>query len=323
MNQPVFASQKDIAVKPFEESLEGAGMELKRAWTKAIQVNTGPLCNQRCRHCHLDAGPERVESMDALTMEEVAAAVERCGFDTVDVTGGAPEMVEGIGGFLERLAGIAPKVILRSNLTVLGQPGRRDLINLLARNKIEVIASFPSLSAAQTDRQRGEGVTVSSLRTLKLLNAAGYGREGSGLILDLVSNPAGAFLPTDQESAGKRMKAELERRHGIVFNNFYALANVPLGRFKAWLEENGNYDGYMETLASSFNPCTVEGLMCRTQISVDWKGRLYDCDFNLAAGLPILGEASHVSGLSSVPEPGARIATGIHCYACTAGSGFT
>lgn len=310
-------------VKPFEETLSAAGLVLERGPTSVLQVNTGSLCNQRCRHCHLDAGPEKMESMDRTTMDSVAACVERCGFDSVDVTGGAPEMVEGIGPFLKKLARSAQKVTLRSNLTALALPGGRDLIDILASNGMAVVASLPSFSSAQTDRQRGAGVAAKSLETLKLLNSAGYGREGTGLVLDLVSNPAGAFLPPDQASSEKRMREELLRRHGITFNRFYALANVPLGRFRDWLAESCNYESYMENLAENFNPCTVDGLMCRSQISVDWKGRLYDCDFNLAAGIPVKSGPDRVEDLYSRPNPGTPIATGIHCYACTAGAGFT
>ena len=307
----------------FANTLLEHGLTLLRADTDILQVNVGLLCNQLCRHCHLDAGPGRTEVMDRKTMGEVIAYAGRAAFDTVDVTGGAPELVPDIGWFLEGLAEVAPKVILRSNLTAIADGGLNSLIGLCSRNKIRIIASFPSLSSSQTDAQRGQGVMGRSLGTLALLNAAGYGQEGTGLVLDLVSNPAGAFLPPGQEAAEKRFRAELAGKHGIAFNSLYVFANAPLGRFRDWLKSSGNYEAYLGKLAQNFNPCTIGGLMCGTLISVGYDGTLYDCDFNQAAGLPHGGTGKSVRDMEGPPARGAPIATGDHCYACTAGAGFT
>lgn len=305
----------------FAENLAAHGLELVRAQTATLQVNLGLLCNQRCRHCHLAAGPERPEVMSAETMDAVAAYAERCRFAVIDVTGGAPELAPGLGDFLERLAPLAPRLMLRSNLTALAE--REHLIEVFARLRVTVAASFPATNRGQTDAQRGDGVFETTLAMLKRLNEAGYGCEGAGLELDLVSNPTGAFLPPGQAQAEERIRRELARKWGITFSHLYTFANMPVGRFRAWLEASGNLDGYLEKLAKAFNPCTVEGLMCRTLVSVDWEGYLHDCDFNVARGLGLGGKRRHVSEMDGPPIPGTPIPTGDHCYACTAGAGFT
>lgn len=306
---------------PFAETLARHGLSLVREAASTLQVNVGRLCNQACRHCHLRAGPGRLEVMPSRTMDDVAAYAGRCRFAVIDVTGGAPELVPGIEGFLERLAPLAPRLMLRSNLTALA--GRDHLIELLARLRAAVVASFPSTHSGQTDAQRGDGVFETTLGTLRRLNAAGYGREGTGLELDLVSNPAGAFLPPGQAQAEERARRDLARKWGIEFNHLYTFANMPLGRFRAWLRASGNLDDYLKKLAEAFNPCTVDGLMCRTLVSVDWEGFLHDCDFNLARGFGLGGRRRHVSEMPGPPAVGDPIATGDHCYACTAGAGFT
>lgn len=305
----------------FADTLARHGLRLVRARTATLQVNLGLLCNQECRHCHLAAGPARREVMASGTMDEVVAYAARCRFSAVDVTGGAPEMVPGLEGLLERLAGLTPRLLVRSNLTCLEE--RPELIAVFARLGAVVVASFPSTNPGQTDAQRGRGVFDASLRTLRRLNEAGYGREGTGLELDLVSNPAGAFLPPGQAQAEERMRRELARRWGVSFSRLYTFANMPLGRFRAWLQASGNWEAYLARLSGAFNPCTVEGLMCRTLVSVDWEGFLHDCDFHVARGLPLGGLRRHVSELEGPPAPGSPIATGDHCYACTAGAGFT
>jgi len=315
------ASPPATTTDQFASALARSGVALLRAETTTLQVNVGFLCNQSCRHCHLSAGPGRTEVMSRETMAAVEAFAKRGGFPVIDVTGGAPELVPGIEGFLERLSSLAPRVLFRANLTALAE--RADLVELLARLRVAVIASFPSLNESQTDTQRGAGVFVTSIGTLRLLNAAGYGMEGSGLELDLVSNPAGAFLPPGQAPTEARFHRELARAWGISFNHLYTFANMPLGRFRAWLTASGNLEGYLRQLAEAFNPCTVGGLMCRSLVSVSWEGVLFDCDFNLARDLPLAGVRRHVSSAEGPPAPGSAIATADHCYACTAGSGFT
>jgi len=212
--------------------------------------------------------------------------------------------------------------MLRSNLSAM-KDKLPELKGLLQQHRVAVVASFPSVNITQTDSQRGEGMFQESVAVLRQLNNIGYGNQTSGLILDLVSNPTGAYLPPSQEQAQMRFHQVLESRWGVVFNNLYNFANVPLGRFRDWLINTGNFVNYMTKLSSSFNPCALEGLMCRTLVSVSWDGYLYDCDFNLARGLPMGGRKIHVSEMMTPPNPGSLISTADHCYTCTAGSGFT
>jgi radical SAM/Cys-rich protein len=299
------------------------GLELKRGQTNTLQINVGLVCNQACRHCHLVAGPDRSEIMSRDTMDEVVAYAKRARFQVVDITGGAPEMNPHLGYLIETVAPMAPRLMLRANLTALAQRSTNYLVELCKVNQVVIVGSFPSASASQTDSQRGTGVLEKSIAMLRKLNDVGYGRDGTGLELNLVSNPTGAFLPVTQSQAEKKFKADLERKWGLFFDNLFTFANVPLGRFLTWLRDSGNLESYMQKLSASFNPCTVEGLMCRTFLSVNWDGYLYDCDFNLARGVYLAGRKRHVSEMDGLPEPGTRIPTGNHCYACTAGSGFT
>ncbi len=213
--------------------------------------------------------------------------------------------------------------MLRSNLTALADGDRDHLIEECRDHRVVIVASFPSLNQAQTDSQRGRGVFQESIAVLRKLNSLGYGQAGSDLELNLVSNPTGAFLPPPQEQAIKRFCQVLEMKWGIVFNNLFSFANVPLGRFRQWLERSGNLENYLQKLASSFNPCAIEGLMCRSLISVSWDGYVYDCDFNQVIGLHAGGKKTHISTLTELPAPGEPIAVSDHCYTCTAGAGFT
>jgi len=256
-------------------------------------------------------------------MDAVVAYAERAGFKAIDITGGAPELVPGIAGFVQRLAPLAPRIIFRSNLSALNAPGQGPLIETLVNNKVVITASFPSINAAQTDNQRGRGIFEKSVAALQELNRHGYGKADTGLELNLVSNPSGAYLPQGQEHTQKRFRQILHEKYGIVFNSLFAFANVPLGRFRDWLEKSGNLESYIEKLADSFNPCAVDGLMCRSQVSVSWEGHLYDCDFNLAADLPLGGKRIHVSELEKAPAPDSAISVADYCYTCTAGAGFT
>ncbi len=310
-------------VTPFPNTLRDEGLDLKREEAHTLQINVGLLCNQSCNHCHLGAGPHRTEMMDPATIDQVAAFASRGLFRTIDITGGSPEMNPHLIRLLEKVSPLAPRTMVRTNLTALMEGDTDRLIDGFRSNNIVLLASLPSLNGKQMSGQRGSGVLEKSLAALRRLNEAGYGREGTNLELDLVANPTGAFLPVPQEQAEKKYKQDLERKHGIVFNHLYNFVNVPLGRFRSWLRESSNYDAYMELLASSFNPCAVAGLMCRTLVSVSWDGYLYDCDFNLARGLDMGGRKTHVSEMEAPPPPGSTIAVSDHCYACTAGSGFT
>jgi len=323
ITRPLEKRERVTSMEPFSSALARHGLELKRGVTTTLQINLGLRCNQACRHCHLEAGPDRKEMMSRETFEEVAAFARRGSFEVIDITGGAPELHPQIIEMVARLAPLAKKTLFRCNLTVLAEEKREELIEVCQDHRVNIIASFPSLDAVQAEAQRGKGVFRKSLSTLKRLNEAGYGNPGSDLELNLVSNPAGAFLPVSQAQAEKRFQRDLDERWGIRFHHLYTFANVPLGRFRRWLIESGNFEKYMQKLASSFNPCTIAGLMCRSLVSVDWTGTLFDCDFNLAAGLYLGGKKRHVSEMAGPPESGEAIATSDHCYACTAGSGFT
>ena len=310
-------------VEPFAAALERRGLSLVRGEITTLQVNTGYLCNLRCRHCHLEAGPGRVEIMSRETMTAVVSFARRFPFRAIDITGGAPELVPDLPFLIEGLTPLAPRLMLRTNLSALRGAAKESLLALCVAHRVVLVASFPSTNPSQADAQRGAGVTETGIAVLKKLNAAGYGVEGTGLELDLVANPVGAFLPVSQESAERKFRQDLLRKWGVAFNHLYTFANVPLGRFRTWLLRTGNYERYLKTLTDGFNPSAVERLMCRTLLSVSWDGFLYDCDFNLAAGRPAANHKIHVSDIHALPPPGAPIAIGDYCYACTAGSGFT
>jgi len=312
-----------LTIEPFNQTLCKHGLKLNRAQTTTLQINVGLLCDQVCRHCHLSAGPGRKENMDSETVDEVVSYAGRGGFATVDITGGAPELNPNIVALIEKISPLAPRIMFRSNLSALKDDKRAHLIDVLKAHRVVVVASFPSLNEAQADSQRGDGVFKISIETLKRLNQMGYGQEGSGLELNLVSNPTGAFLPPSQSQMEKRFRQVLERKWGIVFNNLFNFANVPLGRFRQWLLKTGNLTEYIDKLAANFNTCAIEGLMCRTLVSVSWDGYLYDCDFNLARGLYLGERRIHVSEMSGPPEKGSPIVVADHCYTCTAGAGFT
>jgi len=308
---------------PFRETLLRQGLQLQRDRTSSLQVNLGLKCALACRHCHLEAGPDRAEVMDLGTMDEVVECARRFRFTSIDLTGGSPELVPGIGQLVRSLAPLTPRLLVRSNLVALNQESSASLCALYRELKVVLVASLPATNQAQTEAQRGTGVWEQSIAALRMLNGLGYGGEGSALELDLVCNPAGAFLPAAQEQAERKFRSDLMKRYGISFNALYTFTNVPLGRFRTFLERSGNLEGYLARLVEGFNPCTLPGLMCRSQLSVDWRGRLYDCDFNLAAGVGCGGEERLISSLTELPAPGTPIAVADHCYACTAGAGFT
>ena len=307
----------------FKQTLSTHGIKLERAKTTTLQVNVGLLCNQSCLHCHLEAGPGRRENMSAETAEAVIAYARRSKFEIVDITGGAPELNPNLVMLIEGLSAPDRRLMLRTNLSVLNDGTKEHLFDLLKIHQVVVVASFPSLNGAQADSQRGNGTFLSAIAALKKLNAIGYGLEGSGLELNLVSNPAGAFLPASQKEMENHFRQVLKQKFGIVFNNLFVFANMPLGRFRQWLIRSGNLEAYLARLASTFNPCAVNGLMCRTLVSVSWDGYLYDCDFNLSRDLPLGGRKVHVSQIKGRPQPGSPIAVAEHCYTCTAGAGFT
>ena len=307
----------------FSQALQRRGLSLVRDETPTLQINVGLLCNQICGHCHLNAGPGRTEIMDRKTVDQIAAWARRVSFDTIDITGGAPEMNPDIEYILHTLSPLAPQLILRSNLSALNGDGRERLMELLKRFKVTVVASFPSLNEAQSDSLRGEGIFKTSIKTLQQLNAMGYAQPGTGLVLNLVCNPTGAFMAADQAQTEKRFRQVLDRKWGLGFDHLFSFSNAPLGRFRKWLERSGNLQAYLKKLADGFNPCALDGVMCKTLVSVSWDGYLFDCDFNLARGLPMGRKRTHVTEMTGPPQPGAPIATADHCFTCTAGAGFT
>ncbi|MFN3649440.1 MAG: arsenosugar biosynthesis radical SAM (seleno)protein ArsS [Armatimonadota bacterium] len=306
---------------PFQARLRAEGLSLRRGALRVLQVNVGKLCNQVCRHCHVDAGPHRTEQMTAETAEEVLAAAERLRPETVDLTGGAPELNPHFERLVTGARRLGCRVIDRCNLTVLLLPGKERLAGFLAEQRVEVVASLPCYLGENVDAQRGRGVFEQSLEALRRLNALGYGDASSGLELCLVYNPLGPQLPPPQAELETAYREELRARYGLRFTRLYALTNMPIHRFAQSLHKQGRYQEYLSLLAGAFNPAAVEGLMCRDTLSIGWDGAVYDCDFNQMLELPAGAPARHVRDLQPGLLPGAPIATAEHCFGCTAGAG--
>jgi radical SAM/Cys-rich protein len=306
---------------------------LRPATTTTLQINVGKRCNQACHHCHVDAGPDRTEVMSDAVVDACLDVLEAADVPVLDITGGAPELHPRFRDIVARATAEGRQVMDRCNLTILTLPAYSGLVDFLAAHRVAVVASLPSHVASMTDRQRGEGVFDRSIEALRRLNAAGYGVEGSGLDLTLVTNPVGAFLPAGQAGLERDWKRELDRRHGITFTRLFTITNMPISRYLEWLERSGNLEGYLRKLVDAFNPATVEGLMCRSTLSVGWDGRLYDCDFNQMLDLPVARTApptidALAAGLAGPARAGTlaalhgrRIVTAPHCFGCTAGAG--
>ncbi len=306
----------------FDEKLAAHGVELRAARVDTLQVNVGKLCNQACKHCHVDAGPGRKEIMTQEIAGQVITAVRRFRIPTVDITGGAPELNPSFRYLVRESRALGSHVIVRHNLTVMFQPGQDDLPEFFRDHAVEVVSSLPYFLEQQTDAQRGHGVFEKSVEALRRLNAAGYGNENSGLLLNLVYNPVGAFLPPAQEAIEKDFKRELLARYGIFFNQLFTITNMPINRFLDYLRRSGNEERYMRKLVEAFNPATVDGLMCRNLVSVDWTGRLYDCDFNQMLELGVAPELPQtIADFDPFKLAARRIMTGSHCFGCTAGAG--
>jgi radical SAM/Cys-rich protein len=310
----------------FREVLQACGWrELAPAPLEIFQINVGRLCNMTCRHCHVDAGPDRVaENMDRETMDLCLAAVDRTTAHTVDITGGAPELNPHFRYLVEQAVARGKHVMDRCNLTVLLLPRCADLPDWLAERGVEVVCSLPHYRRLNTDAQRGEGTFERSIEALRRLNAAGYGQGDPRRRLTLVSNPVGAFLPGPQASLERDWRAALVRHHGVTFDRLFTLANMPISRFLDWLVESGNLQGYMERLVATFNPAAVPGLMCRNTLSVAWDGTLHDCDFNQMLELPVEappGRRPHIRDFDPAWLAARPIRTARHCFGCTAGAG--
>ena len=297
---------------------------IRRNRVETLQVNVGYRCNQTCVHCHVNAGPTRTEEMGRETVSEVIAYLKASSVKTVDITGGAPELNPHFRALVLAAKNLGAHVMDRCNLTALEQPGQEDTAQFLAANQVEIVASLPCYLEENVDAQRGRGVFEASMRVLRVLNGLGYGKPGSGLALNLVYNPQGPSLPPGQEKLEADYHAHLGERFGIEFNHLYVLANMPIQRFGSMLVSRGQFEGYMALLKEAYQPRNLESVMCRSLVSVDWRGYVYDCDFNQMLGLPLnhRGRARvHLRDLTGVDLTGTPIAVKDHCYGCTAGQG--
>ncbi len=297
---------------------------LRRRKTETLQVNLGYKCNQSCLHCHVNAGPTRTELMARETVFEVVAFLKTAAIRTLDLTGGAPELNPHFRLLVESARTLGVRVIDRCNLTILFEPGQEGLAEFLAAQEVEITASLPCYLEDNVDRQRGEGVFSASIRALQKLNALGYGRPDSGLVLNLVYNPQGPVLPPAQQQLEQDYKKHLAAAYGVVFNELYVLANMPIQRFGSTLVSKGGFGGYMQLLRDAYRPQNLESLMCRSLLSVDWQGYVYDCDFNQMLGLPLAWKnrpRSHLRELIAADLEGNPVVVKDHCYGCTAGQG--
>lgn len=298
--------------------------DIQRGKLEILQVNLGYLCNQTCQHCHVDAGPNRKEQMQRQTVDELIKFLHKSDIKILDLTGGAPEMNEHFRYLVVQARKLGVHVIDRCNLTILSEPGQDGLAEFLAEHRVEVVASLPCYLKENVEAQRGKGVYQASITGLRMLNALGYGVEGSGLTLNLMYNPQGASLPPPQEALEADYKRELQQRVGVCFNQLFVLVNMPILRFGSMLISKGQFDGYMQLLQESYQSANLQGVMCSSLISVDWQGYVYDCDFNQMLGLPIKlnsAESTHISDIEIDELTGNPIVTADHCYGCTAGQG--
>jgi radical SAM/Cys-rich protein len=303
----------------FADKLRANGLTLSAATIDTLQVNVGKLCNQACKHCHVDASPRRTEIMQRKTIDACLEVLRENSIKTLDITGGAPELNPDFRYFVIEAKKIGVHIIVRHNLTVMFEENQQDLPEFFAENEVELVSSLPYFLAEKTDAQRGTGVFDKSIEALKLLNQVGYGIKEK-LKLNLVYNPVGAFLPPAQSAIEADFKRELKTRYDIVFNNLYTITNMPIARYLDWLRRSRNEELYMQKLINAFNPATVEGLMCRNLISVDWLGNLYDCDFNQMLEMPVESKQT-IFDFDFKKLKNRAIVTGNHCYGCTAGSG--
>lgn len=308
----------------FDDALAGSSCgRLSRGRTTTLQLNVGRVCQQTCRHCHVEAGPQRTETMSSEVAQRVLTVLARSsGIATVDITGGAPELNPNFQLLVTEARRLGCNVINRCNLTVLLDPGLEMVPKFLADHEVEIVASLPCYTPANVDKQRGEGVFEKSIRVLRLLNTLGYGMPGSTLQLNLAHNPLGAHLPPSQDILEVDYRRELREQYGVEFNRLFTITNLPIGRFASVLARSGQYETYVELLENRFNSSTVANLMCRSLVSVGWDGMLYDCDFNQMLGIRIRTGTESIWKLTCFDElDGEPITTGRHCFGCTAGNG--
>ena len=309
--------------RAFDEALGASGLfPLHARGIDIFQINVGRKCNQTCRHCHVDAGPDRTEMMPDDVLDKCLEVIDTADIGTVDITGGAPELHKRWREIVVRARNAGRRVIDRCNLTIAQLPNYRYLPEFFAEHQVEVVASLPHYRAKNTDTQRGDGVFEQSIATLQQLNALGYGRSGTGLVLDLVTNPVGTFLPGNQASLETDWRRQMQRLYGIDFNALYTITNMPISRFLEHLEETGQTSEYLTRLVTAFNPAAAANVMCRNTLSVGWEGTLYDCDFNQMLEMPVHAAAPQTIFDWDRDRLGAReIVLGAHCYGCTAGAG--
>jgi radical SAM/Cys-rich protein len=322
------SAQRDVlagvpVARSFEAALGDAGLyPLRATGIEILQVNVGRKCNQTCRHCHVDAGPDRTEMMPDAVVDRVMEIIESTDIPTVDITGGAPELHKRWKEIVIRARAAGKHVMDRCNLTITRLPNYAYLPAFLAEHGVHVVASLPHYREKGTDTQRGEGVFEESIAALRELNARGYGDPDTGLQLDLVTNPVGTFLPGGQGALETEWKRQMERLHGVRFNRLYTITNMPISRFLEFLEESGKLDEYMERLVTAFNPAAAAGVMCRNTLSVGWDGTLYDCDFNQMLDLPLHAAVPRtVFDFDPAALAHREIVLGPHCFGCTAGAG--
>lgn len=319
----ILSDADELNIPTFKEKLEDLGIfPLKPSGIEIFQVNLGKMCNQVCKHCHVDAGPDRKEIMLRETMQQCLDALKGTDIQTVDLTGGAPEMNPEFKWFVEEIRKLGKNVIVRCNLTIiLANPKYNDLPEFFKQHKVNVVSSLPYFNARRTDAQRGDGVFEKSIKALKMLNEVGYGKEPE-LQLDLVYNPTGAFLPGDQEGLQSEFKKRLENGYDIVFNNLFAITNIPVSRFLDYLIASKNLDSYMTELVNAFNPSAAMGVMCRNTISIGWDGYVYDCDFNQMLDMKVdVQNGKHISEFNIEDQKNREIRINQHCFGCTAGAG--
>lgn len=317
----VLDDHEAINIPSFESKMNEMGLDpLRPTRIDIFQINVGKMCNQVCAHCHVDAGPDRKEIMTKETMQQCLDALEGTEISTIDLTGGAPEMNPHFRWFVEELSKLGKQIIVRCNLTIiLANPKYNDLPEFFKKHNVNVVSSLPYFTAKRTDAQRGDGVFDKSIKALQMLNEVGYGQEGSGLKLDLVYNPAGAFLPGDQMALESQFKRKL-LEYDIVFNDLFAITNLPISRFLEYLVKTEKYQDYMDELVNAFNPSAAMGVMCRNTISIGWDGYMYDCDFNQMLELKVNGP-QHISEFEVSSLEKRDIILNQHCYGCTAGAG--
>lgn len=303
----------------FEERTAGP---LKAGDIEILQINLGYRCNLECRHCHVEAGPNRTEIMSRPVMERCLQVLQSHPIPTIDITGGTPELHPDFPWFLEECAALSRRLLVRTNGVILLESEHAAFLDLYVRQRVEVIVSFPHVDIKMTNRQRGEGVYSRLIEAVRLLNERGYGQPDSGLVLNLVHNPSGAYLPGLQNSLENHYRQVLKEKHGIVFNQLFCITNMPIGRYLTYLKKSDNYENYMTALVNAFNPANLDSVMCKSTLSVGWDGKLYDCDFNQMLGMTVNhGAPEHIDMFDLNRLATRRVVTGNHCYGCTAGAG--